>query len=449
MISETERAIKLALKLGADEAEAFASNNEVTTIRIASRRIIEAKRVRESGIGICASIGKKVGFSSSNELTESLVERAVAIARAKPPNPDFNGFPEPEKTKKVPLIYDRKLESLPGSEMVGIAEDALQNAMDVDKRITDASGAINLVVEHCAVSNTNGVEAADATTKISGHLTVEIQGLDRSEGQGWLGGTSLKGFKPETIGRRAGETAVKSLGAKSVEPGAYDIILEPNAAAELLYHVLSYAVNGRDVYNRTSYFESMLGKKVATQNFSVDDWGNMPAGLSSKKVDDEGSPTRRTPLIKNGKLVNFIYDWYYGGLAKKKSTGNGLRLGDFGRSHQLSPTPYTTNLVVQSGDFSRGELVEEVDKGLLITRLWYTYPITPQIGDFSTTSRCGFLVSDGEIQGAASQVRIHENLPKLLKRLDGIGKKQEQIITWGAAASICTPDLRFRGVRLT
>ena len=113
------------------------------------------------------------------------------------------------------------------------------------------------------------------------------------------------------------------------------------------------------------------------------------------------------------------------------------------------PTPGATNLVVEPGDLDRGELIKGVDKGLLLSRVWYTYPIVPQVGDFSTTSRCGFFISKGEIQGAVKQVRIHENLPRLLKQLDGIGKNQEQVFPWGAAASICTPSVRFRGVRIT
>ncbi len=448
MLSEAQRAVSLALEMGADEAEAFVSDNKVTTIRTASRRIIEAKKVREGGIGVCAAIGKKVGYASGNALTQELVKRAVAIARAKPPNLDFNGFPGPRKVKRVPGIFDRNLDNIHSDKPVELAEAALQVALDFDRRIVEASGAVNVIVERGYVANSNGVQASDASTKIFGHLTVEAQGRDRSEGQGWVGSTTLKGFKPELVGERAAETAIKSLGATAAKPGAYDVILEPNAAAELFYHVLSYAVNGRDVYDRMSYFGNKLGKAVAAKGLSIDDWGNMPSGLSSKAIDDEGTPTQRTPLIRNGKLVDFIYDRYYGGLARRRSTGNGLRLGDFGRSHQLSPTPYATNLFVKPGDMSQEELVEGVDDGLLISRLWYTYPITPQLGDFSTTSRCGFFVSGGGVVGAVSQVRIHENLPKLLRRLDGIGNDPEQVIPWGAAASVCTPSLRFRGVRV-
>jgi len=449
MLSETQRAIKLAVNHGADEAEAFASENTVMTIRIASNRVVETKRVHDGGLGICTAIGKKVGFSSGNGPTEDLVKRAVTIARAKPPNPNFNGFPLPRKIKKVPRIYDQNLKNISSSKIVEMAEEMLEAALDFNKRVVEASGAINLIVERCAVSNTNGIQTADATTKIFGHLTAEARHFDRAEGQGWMGSTTLSEFKPDLIGRKAAEITIASLGARSTRPGTYDVVLEPIAVAELFYHVLSYAINGKEVYDQMSYFSDRLGKAVASETVNIDDWGNMPAGLCSKTIDDEGSPTQRTPIIQQGRLVNFIYDWYYGGLSGRKSTGNGLRPGDFGRSHHLTPTPHITNLVVRPGDFDLEEIIEDIDNGLLLSRIWYTYPITPQLGDFSTTSRCGFLIHKGKVQRAAKQVRIHENLPKLLKRLEGIGKTQEQIIPWGASASVCTPSVRFRDVHIS
>ncbi len=448
ILDTTERAIKLSLRQGSIEAEAFASDNTILTVRIASGKVVEAKKVRESGLGIRSAIGKKVGFYSCNELSEEAAKRSVDITRAKPTNPKFNGFTHPKKSKKVRWLHDPKLENLDDGAAVELAEDMLQSVLDFDMRPLEASGALNLIVERCAISNTNGVQTLDKSTKIFGHLTVEAKQGESSEGQGWNGSTTLAGFDPGLVGGRAAELAFESLGASAAEPGTYDVIFEPTAAADIFHNVLRYALNGRDVYDRFSYFSGKLGESVSAEAFNVYDWGNMPGGLFSKTVDDEGYPTQKTSLIEKGALSNFIYDRYYGGIAKKRTTGNGLRLGDFGRSHMLEPTPYTTNLVIGPGKLNNDELMEDMGEGLLISRLWYTYPITPQIGNFSTTSRCGFFVSKGEIKGPVNQIRIHENLPKLLKQLDGIGNNQEQIVPWGASTSVCTPSVRFRDVHI-
>jgi PmbA protein len=260
----------------------------------------------------------------------------------------------------------------------------------------------------------------------------------------------LRGFDPGAVGKQAAELAVNSLNQAKVEPGEYDVILEPMAAGELLYHVFGYAVNGREVYDRTSYFADKLGQQVAVSELTLHDHGNMPGGLYSKMVDDEGVPTRKTALIERGVLKGFVYDSHYAGKANTRSTGNGLRLSDMpGRCYGLEPSPYITNLVVSPGEFDREEIISDTKRGLLLSRIWYTYPIVPQLGDFSTTSRCGFLIRDGEVAGAIQQVRIHENLPRLLKHVDAIGEKIEQVMPWAASAAICTPTLKFGGVRIS
>jgi len=450
MLEIAERALELTKKSGADQAEAFVSENLVTTVRIAASRVVETKNVYDRGIGLRTAVGQKVGFACANSFSRELSERAVSMARARPPNPEFNGFPEPAKPRKVKDIYDRALAKLQPARAAELADFMLQAALDFDRRVVEASGALNVVVERCAIANTNGLAVADETTRIFGHLTVEARGVGESEGATWLGSTSLRGFDPSEVGKRAAQLAVNSLSPKKVKPGKYDVILEPAAVAELFYHVFGYAVNGRDVHDRVSYFADKLGKAVAVEELSVHDWGNMAGGLYSKTFDDEGVATRRTPLIERGKLVGFVYDRNYAGKANKDSTGNGLRLIDMpGRYYGVEPSPYITNLAIEPGDFKREELIADTEEGLLLSRIWYTYPITPQLGDFSTTSRCGFLIHKGEVVGAAQQVRIHENLPRLLKQITGIADDIRQMMPWGAVAAICTPSLRLSGVRIS
>lgn len=450
MLKIAERALELTRKSGAEQAEAFVSENLVTTVRIAANRVVETKHVCDRGIGLRAAVGQKVGFACGNDLSQELSKRAASMARARPPNPDFNGFPEPAKPKKMKDIYDRALARLQPERATELSDLMLQVALDFDRRVVDASGALNAVIERCAIANTNGLAVLDETTRIFGHLTVEARGAGRSEGAAWLGSTCLRGFDPGEVGKRAAELAVNSLSPKKVKPGKYNVILEPAAVAELFYHVFGYAVNGRDVYNRISYLADKLEKVVAVEGLSIHDWGNMSGGLYSKTFDDEGVPTQRTPLIERGKLVGFVYNRYYAGKANVNSTGNGLRLTDMpGRYYGAEPSPHITNLAIDPGDFKREELIADTKNGLLLSRIWYTYPITPQLGDFSTTSRCGFFIHNGEVVGAAQQVRIHENLPRLIKHITGIGNDVKQTMPWGAVAAVCTPSLRFGDVRIS
>ena len=444
------KALKMAERAGAEEAEVFASDNIITTIRIASSRVVETKVVREAGVGLRAAIGQRVGFTCASEFDQKLVEKAVSIARMRPPNPYFNGFAGPMKTDKVDGLYDKILAEISPERSTSLAELMLESALSYDRRIEDVSGALTVTVERCEIVNSNGLNVEDKATRIYAHLTSTTRGPNRAEGAAQGGATSLKEFDPVSIGKKASELAANSIKLKKVKQGKYNIILEPPSVAELFYHVFGYAVNGQDVYEQMSYFADKVNEIVASTKLSIYDWGNMPRGLFSKKVDDEGTPTRKTPLIEEGKLVGFVYDMQYACKAGTKSTGNGLRFGDsLGHCYCAEPEPYITNLVIQTGDFKRDELIEDTRKGLLIQRLWYTYPITPQIGDFSTTSRNAFLIEGGEVKSAVHQLRIHENLPKLLRAITGIADNATQIIPWGANACVNSPSIRFKGVRVS
>lgn len=450
MIESAEEAVKLALRSGVKHAEAFVSRTSLITVRITLSQVAEVKLVKDEGIGLRAATGKRCGFACSNQLTPQLVKLAVSMARARPPDPSFKGFPEASKPKRVDGLYDGAVARLTPDQVSRLAGAMLQSALEFDRRVEEVSGALTVVVERCAVVNSNGVMSLDRATRVLGHLTVEAKDPGTSEGSAWLGSTSLKEFYPDELGRRAAELAVNSLNPRRVSHREYDLILEPPAVAELFYHVLGYALNGREVDERVSYFSERRGEEVASEALTLHDWGNMPHGICSRSFDDEGFPTQKTPLIDRGRLVGFVYDYYYSGKAGTSSTGNGLRVGDLpGRRYDAYPSPGLTNLVVEPGEFKREELIADTKHGLLLSRIWYTYPITPQLGDFSTTSRCGFLIRSGEVVGSAKQVRIHENLPRLLKLVSGVADDVEQVMPWGASAAVYSPTLRFSGVYIS
>jgi PmbA protein len=104
--------------------------------------------------------------------------------------------------------------------------------------------------------------------------------------------------------------------------------------------------------------------------------------------------------------------------------------------------------MVKNGDYSRDEIIKETKNGLLVGRLWYTYAVNPEKGDFSCTGRSGvFMIKDGEIVGPAKMVRIIDNLQRLLKNISAIGKDSKHIMQWHSLPSV-TPSIRVDGIRV-
>ena len=92
-------------------------------------------------------------------------------------------------------------------------------------------------------------------------------------------------------------------------------------------------------------------------------------------------------------------------------------------------------------------MFRDTKKGLLVGRLWYTYSVNPERGDFSCTARSGIrIIEGGKITGAGKPVRIVHSLPMLVQNISGIGNDPRNVLQWSALP--CTsPSVRVDGIR--
>ncbi|MFH0897879.1 MAG: TldD/PmbA family protein [Candidatus Bathyarchaeota archaeon] len=459
MVDAVEMLMKLASRHNPDQTEAYWSRNELITIRMAESEIVEAKSISVEGASLRLILNKSVGFASTTEISDrslrKIVDNAYKISKSKSSDPDFRSLPEPEKAEELKEGYDEELAAVTLDDAVKYGAEMLKTGLGLDRKI-DLSGSINFVKEECKVQNSLGVDVSDESTFVFASVTVEKGEEISSVGQ--TCSTMLKKFNPVQAVEEAVETVKKNLGGKGIGPGSYNIIFGPQACAELAEYILAYGVDLSSIDSDFSYFRGKLGTEVATEDFSLIDDGRYPEGIASKKVDDEGVPTRTTRLIKAGVLRNYLCDTYYSNKLRSSirefnSTGNGFRFGTVpGRNHSSTPRIQPTNLVIEPGNLSLDELIENTKKGILLGRIWYTYPINPTVGEFSTTNRGNtFYIEDGEIKHPLlpNSFRINDSLPKLLKNIDGISNEQTQSVVWGGVSSCISPHVKFRDVNVT
>ncbi len=454
-----DKILTAAERLGADQTEAYASRNRLTTIRMATSQVIEAKNISTEGASVRLVKGGSIGFASTNDLVDrsmaKMVRTAYKVARSKKADKDFKSLPEPRKADGQGPEFDPSIENISLEEAVQYGKDAVSAAQDVDPAL-DVSGAVNVVVEECFVKNSLGIDESDKNSFVFSAITVEKGEQVSSESQSST--RFLKDFNPRRSGEEAAGKATRTAEPRAIKPGKYDLILAPRAVAELMEYVLSYAFDLSSIDSGISYFCGRLGEEIASPDFTITDDGRHPVGIASKKVDDEGVPTGKTRVIDHGVLKAFIADSYYANKLSNPvkalaSTGNGFRFSAVpGRDYASMPHVQSTNLVVEAGDRSLEELVKGTEKGILIGRIWYTYPISPTIGEFSTTNRGDtFYVENGEIAYPIrpNSFRINDNIQSLLKNIVGIGKEQVQSVVWAGISACITPHIKFSGVNIT
>ncbi len=446
--------------------EVFASANKVTTVRFASSRLLESKMFLDSGIGIRVVLSGSVGFASSTgtsrEAVLATIESAKKAARSKKPDPDFHGLPSPKKSHKMSSAFDPAIRDAGFDDLVVAGIHPLTFAKDISNGKAEISGASNFVYEFASIANSEGVDTSDESTFAFASVTAERADSDHEvSGMGWSLSRSLAKFDAKDAGQEAVNNAMMKMKTAKITPGKFDVVWGNYSITDLAENILSYAVSLASVDYGMSYFAGKLGTKVATDDFSLIDDGTLEGSLAAKQCDDEGLPTHRTPIIEKGVLSNFLSDDYSAkkvnakskGKTNYASTGNGFRFDATpGRRYDILPSIYPTNLVIKPGTHSDSELFEGIKRGIYVGRTWYTYPINPMEGDFTCTNRSNtFLIENGEITGAlpANSFRINDNLPRLLKKIKGIGKETKAVTVWAGASAVYAPKIRMEGVNVT
>ena len=447
-MSHCDDILKRSKSLHLDECEVVSIQKKIITVRITDSEIAETKQNQEDSVAVRVINQKKILSGSASSSEQNLLEKVVETAPYAVPKSFWKTLPFPSRYATINKTFDSRLENISGSSAVDIANEMINSALHKD--IIRISGSLNIVSEKFQVMNTNGVDCSDNSTFISGTINTDSQTGDTPvSGIGAICARTLDGFSAQKVGTDSQEMCVSSIGPKKIEPDSYEIIFEPYAFGELLTFVFSSNFNLKTYTEKRSCFSDKLGDKISSESFTLTDDPHSPDGIGSKPFDDEGSQTFPQSLIKSGVLAGLFSDSFEAFKNGTSSSANAARPGSpMGRQAQSIPITLPHNLKVADGDFTKDEIIKNTKKGLLIGRLWYTYPVNPERGDFSCTARSGIkIIENGKINPGKS-VRIVHNLKTLLKNISAIGNDSKNILQWSSLPSI-TPTVKVDNISVS
>lgn len=225
---------------------------------------------------------------------------------------------------------------------------------------------------------------------------------------------------------------------KNVEEGKYDVLLSPLAFANLIHYFANFS-SAFAVDAGYSFLEGKIGKKVASEKLTIYDSGIEKDGLFSTKFDDEGVATRKTVVVEDGILKTYLHNSTTAMIHKTETTGN---------AGIIAPNPWNT--IVNGGDANFDEVFQEINEGIYITNVWYTRFHNYKTGDFSTVARdVAFYIKNGEIKHALKNIRISDNLERMLKNIEMLSKEVKQIYWWEVENPVFCPYAMIKDVRIT
>ncbi|MGH9999229.1 MAG: TldD/PmbA family protein [Nitrosopumilaceae archaeon] len=449
-MSSCDAVLSKAKALRIDEYEAFFAERKIITVRMTDSEIAEVKQNQERSLAVRIIHQKRIGSATTSNLDNNdVVESALKSTSLVKPKNYWRSLPQIAKFSSLQNVFDQKIENISGEQAADIAYTMI-NAATEDKRVTAVSGSLNVVFEKIEIANSNGLNCTDKATYIAGTINAESNvGSSPVSGIGDMSSRTTNGFGAESVGEEAADMCINSINPQKCESDTHNIIFEPYAIGEMLAFVFAPNFNLKTYSEKRSCFVDKVGKKIAHENFSLIDNPHHPEGIGSKPFDDEGTPTMPRPLIDRGIFANTFSDSFYAFKENKESTGNASRSGSpVGRSAQPIPFPSPTNLMIVGKGVSKDEMIKNTKKGLLVGRLWYTYAVNPERGDFSCTARSGIkIIENGKIKGPGKSVRIVHNLPVLLQNISAIGNDTRNVLNWHSLPAI-TPSVKVEGIRV-
>jgi len=419
----------------ADETEVLLADGREFLTRFASSRIHQNVGAEEASAVVRVVVDRRIGVATADSLEDDALtaarESALAIAEASEPDPDWPSLPGPRPVKPV-KAYHRATALATAQTRADFAAAVIAAAREKDG---EAAGIVQIEEGSLAVVNSRGVAVATSHTRAETNALVTC-----GDGSGWADGVAMRlsDLDPGRVGKRAALTAEKSRNPKPLEPGRYDVVLEPSAVAEWVQYLAYVAFSGKDFDEGQSPLAGRLGEKVTGEQVTLWDNGRDHRTLP-QPFDYEGQPARRLSLIREGVAEGVATNYYRARrLGKRVSTGHALPASS---SYECMPM----HLFMKGGEASAKQLVGEMERGLLVTRFHYTNVLDPMQTVLTGMTRNGtFWVENGRISHAVRNLRYTENVLAALGRIDGMSKRLRRV-----PGPCVVPTVRMRGVQFS
>lgn len=412
--SLAQAVLERARRAGASGCDCDVSEGYGLTVTVRKARPDTVEHNRDRAIGVTVYFGDRPkvrrGHASTSDFSraalEQTVDAAAAIARHTAED-DCAGLPDPELLARsqpdLDLYHPWELSTEDAVELAKRCEAA---AFAASKKIRNSEGAtVSAQQTQFVFANSLGFSGGYAGSRhwLSCAVIAEEKGLMQRDD--WHSASRLPSriADPKALGRYAGQRAAARLGARKIPTCQAPVLFEAPAAIGLIGHFVS-AVNGGNLYRKTSFLVDSLGKQVLSPQVRIDERPLERQGMASSAFDEEGVATRERPIVRDGVVEGYFLGTYAARKLGMKSTASA------GGHH---------NLVVRSEGPDFQGMLREMGRGLLVTEL-LGQGVNLVTGDYSRGA-AGYWVEGGEIAFPVEEITIAGNLKEMFKRIAAIG----------------------------
>jgi len=424
----------LSKSAGADEAAVDIAFRRGVEITFQDRKLDTLSETTQNGLTLDVFLGGRYSSHSTNDLRRdelsSFVEEAVAMTRYLAPDPDrsitdaryYEGLVQTDLR-----TYDDQYEGVTPDERVRFARELEEAALAASDKVITCSGNYSDSTSASVKVHSNGFEGERRSTRYQAYASVTMRADDEALIDDYHAGGGI--FRsdlpsPEVLGQGAVERAWRKNGQSKIASGVYDMVIDNRAIGRLLNATVA-CLSGAQIYRKNSFLLDKLDQQIASDVLTITDDPLLVSGLASRLYDGDGIPSRRRVILDSGVLKTYLIDYFWSRKLKVEPTTGG-----------------TSNMLYSSGDRSLGEIVQQLDRGILV----YGFiggNYNPTTGDFSY-GVMGELIENGRVVQPINEMNVSGNYQNLWMNLVELGN-DPYTFSANRCPSMLFKDVQFAG----
>lgn len=424
--SVAENIMSYALERGATFAEIYVEKTFSQKIQFLSSKPESISSNMDFGVGLRLFVGQEVLYATSNFVDEASL-RSLVDNLLYSPSQSQNKIKalaaEPSKSSALTSLtikpWDQQIKS-----KLNFLENIDKAARDHSPLIKQVIGNLSQSVQEVLIFNSEGVFVEDVRPYTSVHCqslaeegTQKQQGLERQAQM--MGSEFLDILDPVLLAETTASQAVRLLSAKDAPAGKMPVILNNGFGGVIFHEACGHGLETTSVATGASVFSGKLGEKIASDEVTAIDNGQIEHMWGSLEFDDEGTKTQNTTLIEKGVLKSYLVDKMGSIKTGYDITGSARR-----QSYHFAPASRMRNTYIAAGKHSLEDMIKDVEFGIFAKKLGGG-SVDTGTGAYNFAVQEGCIIRDGKIEETVKGASLIGTGFETLSKITKVGKDLE------------------------
>lgn len=441
--------LRAALARGGEFADLYAEERWSTGAVLEAGTVGKLSSGQRRGAGVRVICGGATGFAYTADLSERGLHAVARAASA------IAGRPDPAARLPVLTAPPEPDWPEPAQSSRQVKIDRLRHADEVARGVSPAIVGVHVSygdsLRRVTVANSDGLLAQDWQVRNRFNVTCLVRG-DTGLQTGYerfvrtVGSEIFDQVDVADMARGAARHALSKLTAAPAPSGEFPVVLAAGSGGILFHEACGHGLEADNVHRGQSVYAGKLDTRIADSGVTFVDDGTVPRACGTSRIDDDGTATRRTTLIEDGKLVGFMRKLEPAAADGAASTGNCRR-----QSYQHLPLVRMTNTFILPGPEDRAELIRQTPRGIYIAKLGGGQ-VNVATGEFVFGTTEAYLIENGQITRPLLDTNLLGSGLDALRGIDAIAGDLD--MAWGAcdkdgqrvSVGCGQPSLRIRGL---